>query len=311
MGLGQSHHKYDVIEYEFLYLPTRPILTKKTLLVARSILLNHHLLHTTFPTEFSIKKIAFKILKYPLQQKDLRKVLNQANKTLHSADLINVANNDDKSMLISYGFSSQKIIVQQYGLHKERQVSLSNTHNNWLEDKIITFIGTFDYRKGCIDIANCFKLIKESHPEVKLRLIGVKGMFQTQEAIYRFFHQSIQESVEIILRFDPGELERYISDSYMAIFPSYLESFGFSVLEQMAARIPVVSYNCPGPGSINIKECLIEVGDSKSFAKRCLEILSNENLRKQLGEKSYHKSLQFFWPDTVKGTLQLYEEMIS
>ena len=55
------------------------------------------------------------------------------------------------------------------------------------------------------------------------------------------------------------DLPSLIADCVMGIFPSHVEGFGLALLEQLAAGLPTVAYNVPGP-----RQILRESGDAAS-----------------------------------------------
>jgi glycosyltransferase involved in cell wall biosynthesis len=63
----------------------------------------------------------------------------------------------------------------------------------------------------------------------------------------------------------------------VALFPSYIEGFGLAVLEQLAAGLPTIAYDVPGPRQILQSQrtrLLTPAGDTAAIAARAVEILS-------------------------------------
>ena len=73
-----------------------------------------------------------------------------------------------------------------------------------------------------------------------------------------------------------GDLPALLADCSVGIFPSYVEGFGLAVLEQLAAGIPTVAFDAPGPRQIlrdNGGELLTSPGCADAIADRAAEIL--------------------------------------
>ena len=84
-------------------------------------------------------------------------------------------------------------------------------------------------------------------------------------------------SVQCLATYDPAELPRLLADCTVGLFPSYVEGFGLAVLEQLAAGIPTIAYDVPGPSQILHSKrdlLLTPVGDAKTIAERALQILN-------------------------------------
>ena len=50
--------------------------------------------------------------------------------------------------------------------------------------------------------------------------------------------------------FEEADLPSLLADCAVALFPSYVEGFGLAVLEQLAAGLPTIAYDVPGPRQI-------------------------------------------------------------
>src|SRR5262249_16120227 len=77
--------------------------------------------------------------------------------------------------------------------------------------------------------------------------------------------------------FSEQELPALLGDCAVAIFPSYIEGFGLAVLEQLAAGLPPIAYDVPGPRQIlepQQARLLTRVGDTDAIARRAVDILS-------------------------------------
>jgi glycosyltransferase involved in cell wall biosynthesis len=77
--------------------------------------------------------------------------------------------------------------------------------------------------------------------------------------------------------FAERDLPSLLADCTIGIFPSHIEGFGLAVLEQLAAGLPTIAYDVPGPRQIlqtQSARLLTRVGDTAAIASRASEILS-------------------------------------
>lgn len=100
----------------------------------------------------------------------------------------------------------------------------------------------------------------------------------------------------------------HLSD--VCVLTSRHEGFPNAVLEYMAAGRPVVATDVGGAGELvqdGVNGYLVASDDSDALAKRIVELIEDENLRKSLGENGRTKAQTRFSTDSqLRGTLALY-----
>ncbi len=85
-----------------------------------------------------------------------------------------------------------------------------------------------------------------------------------------------------------------------------------TVLEAMSCGVPIVCTELPQFVSV-VEGCglLVPVEDSQALAEGILKIISDKELVRKLGENGRMKVVESYsLEDTVKNTVQLYEELI-
>jgi glycosyltransferase involved in cell wall biosynthesis len=122
-------------------------------------------------------------------------------------------------------------------------------------------------------------------------------------------------SIEIVPQFDPDQLPRLLSDCMVGAFPSYVEGFGMAVVEQLAAGLPTVAYDTPGPRDIlrgDLSDLLIPAGDTARFAEVLSDLLadSSEGYR-QLSERSVAAARRYSWPEIARDTVAEYQKHLQ
>ena len=80
----------------------------------------------------------------------------------------------------------------------------------------------------------------------------------------------LTEQVEFKGWLDAREIQNLTTQSYLGLFPSRVESFGLSVIEAMAAGLPIIAAS-GGAVPENIKDgvtgALVPVNDSEALGK--------------------------------------------
>jgi len=306
-----NHDHYDVIEYESLYLPYCLKKEVTCILVARSVLLDLHFKEITIPRFPGLRAIAGLLIKGRSRIKRLRKKIDQSLATITHADFINVPNPDDKKILMKNGIPEEKIIVQPYGIFNDRYEQFLK--HNKLEPKKqkIAFIGTFDNRKGAVEFPEIIFTLSKKHPDIEFKFLGVVGMFPNAEQILEYLGGASASRVQIIEKYDPEQLPSLLADCTYGIFPSYLESFGFGVLEMMAMDLPVAAYDCPGVNMMVPAELLSMSGDFRGLILTLDHLISDQRFRKNMIEAGRETVKKFIYENQENVAIQKYKERLN
>ena len=74
---------------------------------------------------------------------------------------MNVSNSKDRIALNLISIDPDKVYVFPYGINNSQREKLNYWATRKRCKKNILFIGTFDYRKGCLDIVKIFDFVKK------------------------------------------------------------------------------------------------------------------------------------------------------
>ncbi len=103
-------------------------------------------------------------------------------------------------------------------------------------------------RKGSHDWAQIIRRVRQNIPDARFCFLGNDG--GGGHNLFRFGRISSRRDIELISEYSPEDLPKLLSDCAAGAFPSYVEGFGLAVLEQLAAGIPTVAFDVPGPRDI-------------------------------------------------------------
>jgi glycosyltransferase involved in cell wall biosynthesis len=236
-----------------------------------------------------------------------------ADRSLAHCDLFNVPNEDEKRSLKK--FSAAPAIVLSYGLNESERAALvgaAQSASKRLARKEICFLGMWGVRKGSRDWGEIVRAILNSVPSARFAFLGTMTDEQT---VLRDLQLSSSESIRCLTSYDPKDLPQLIGGSTVGLFPSYIEGFGLSVLEQLASGIPTIAYDVPGPRHIFDAagaEFLVPVGDTKALTVRALEILRmDESDYSALSAKCCQIAQPFRWEQIAADTIRKYTAALS
>lgn len=311
--LVEHADKFDVVLYEYDSLPfDRKLFSDTTLLVARPALLDYHLDTIKIPTPPLIvfRSRVKRLLTYSKRKRAETEKANNIEMSLVNTDLVQVQNTMD-AKVVRARFPGKKVVIIPNGLSKERFAALGAPLSQspiTEREPVIAFVGTFDYRKGAVDMRKLFPEILKSVPSARFKLIGTKALFQSAGQVLNFLPSSIRARVEVIERFKPEALPELLKDCQAGIFPSYWESFGFGALEMMAAGLPVVAYRAPGPCDFIPQGLLVEPGDVGHFQQLVVDLLTDKIMLLQHSENALTIAASYDWKQIASKADQVYRE---
>jgi glycosyltransferase involved in cell wall biosynthesis len=238
-----------------------------------------------------------------------------SDRALGHCDCFNVPNEEEKQAL-ERRCPGAKIIVQPYGLNDTERAALSQTAQSAaarLARKEICFLGMWSVRKGSRDWPDIVRAVWNSIPNA---LFAFLGTIMNEETVLRDLGLSPRESIRCVASYDPNDLPQLIGSCTVGLFPSYIEGFGLSVIEQLAAGIPTIAYDVPGPRHIFAgaasTQFLVPAGDTRAMVDRAIEILAmDENDYAALSAKCRQIAHQFRWEQIAVNTAQEYREALE
>ena len=238
-----------------------------------------------------------------------------ADRALAHCDCFNVPN-DEEEQALEQRCRGAKIIVQPYGLNDAERAALAQAAQPAaarLARKEVCFLGMWSVRKGSRDWPGIIRSIWNAIPNAVFAFFGT---IMNEETVLRDLELSPRESVRCIASYDPDHLPQLIRNCTVGLFPSYIEGFGLSVIEQLAAGIPTIAYDVPGPRHIfagaSSAQFLVPVGDTNAMVARATEILRmNESDYAALSANCRQIAEQFRWEQIAANTAQDYRETLE
>jgi glycosyltransferase involved in cell wall biosynthesis len=238
------------------------------------------------------------------------KLARLSDRSIRFCDLINVPNEEELSSLQNSLATTKPIIVQPYGLNASDRDAFANAAQPAAirsQNNEICFIGMWSLRKGSRDWAELIRQIRQAVPDAKFTFLGT---MTDDDTLFKDLRVSESANIRHVPSYDPAELPNLLATGTVGVFPSYIEGFGLAVLEQLAAGIPTVAYDVPGPRQI-LKPLgdavLAPAGNVSALAARAIAILRAELSEYQnLREQSLAIAAKYSWPQIAAETLRAY-----
>src|SRR5437867_1485243 len=159
-------------------------------------------------------------------------------------------------------------------------------------EKILIHVSNFRAVKRPADVVEIFALVQREIPAVLL-MVGDGPERSSAEWIAR--NHRIQEKVHFLGKQD--NIEELIAISDLLLLPSDNESFGLVALEAMACEVPVVVSRVGGLPEVvtdGVEGFLVEPRKLDEMGQRSLEILANDEKRRDMGRRARHTAITRF-----------------
>lgn len=232
-----------------------------------------------------------------------------------SADAIVVPNEAEfQEVSQDMGFGSKVVkIPLGISLRRLRELGAAASHpESRLARKTIAFIGNWTARKGAFDWPEIVTSVLEREPRAQFLFLGT-GL--ASESVRSQFAPQVRHAVSVTPAYQQSELPDLLANATVGAFPSYLEGFGLSVLEKLAARLPTVAYDAPGPADIlagQLGGLLVPIGDTAAFADTVLTLLRlpmSDYIT--AAEAAAARAAHFTWNRIAVDTLHVYEKALG
>ena len=205
-----------------------------------------------------------------------------------------------KREIQSLGISNRRIHVFYPGLDRDKFVNLTPTAEDIGKRKILC-IANFIPRKGIVYLIDALAQIPKS--EFTLHLVGHadKDFFYYQKILTRVKELDLEKKVVFHDGKDRENIKYLYSTSDIFVLPSLKETFGIVLVEAMHYKLPIITTNISAmPDLVKDGEngLLVPPQNSQALANALKILITEPELRKQMGERGYQISQSFDWDKT-------------
>jgi phosphatidyl-myo-inositol alpha-mannosyltransferase len=172
----------------------------------------------------------------------------------------------------------------------------------------ILFVGRFEEsRKGFRYLIRALPLVRQQFPTAKLIVLGSGRPEKFADLMDRYG----VDDVEFKGFVSQEDKARYYASADVCCVPSTgNESFGYVIVEPMAAGRAVVATDIPGYASVVNRGhdgILVEPRDPQALALALVRVLADRDLRAMLGANGQVSAQKFDWPQVATQVLDAYE----
>jgi glycosyltransferase involved in cell wall biosynthesis len=188
-----------------------------------------------------------------------------------------------------FGIKNKRVQTIHYGLELNR---FENPNPALFEKGLLLYIGTVIRKKGVFELPAIFKKVRTQFPEAKLILIGgdssdvQTGSHSTWQLLQTAFDTNALEKVTYLGKIPYEDVQNYIKQAHVCVFPSFAETLGMVTIESMALQKSVVNTNIGWAQELiadGESGFLVHPQDHSLYADRILELLADPNLCLTIG----------------------------
>ncbi|WP_162198697.1 glycosyltransferase family 4 protein [Methanosarcina sp. 1.H.A.2.2] len=180
----------------------------------------------------------------------------------------------------------------------------------------ILFLGNLVERKGVYDILSIIPIVTSKFQNVNFVFAGseeVSGnILKLKNECIRM---EIKRFVTFISDFSNDDKIRLLREADIYLLPSYAEGLPISLLEAMAAGLPVISTPVGGIPEVvedSVNGFLVIPGDHKDLSDKIIELIENKELRNIIGNNNREKvKEEYDWSIIAKKLEVVYTELLG
>jgi glycosyltransferase involved in cell wall biosynthesis len=197
----------------------------------------------------------------------------------------------------------------------------------------ILYVGRISPEKGIHDLIDAFQEVLKQYPQATLDLVGQEAIVSPEflvrisddpmvKKLASFYPGSYLDKIKsriplaysdrinFVGGIDQEKILKYYTEADILVNPSLSESFGMSLVEAMACKVPVIATRVGGMTSV-IEEgktgLLVEPANPSALAKGIIDLLGNSADRRQMGvEGDRRVNTLFSWDKISEDLFTLY-----
>lgn len=216
-----------------------------------------------------------------------------------------------------FGINHKVIQTIHYGLALAR---FENSNPALFEKGLLLYIGTVIRKKGVFELPEIFKKVSVQFPEAKLVLIGgdssdvQTGKSSTWQLLQKEFESNDLKNVTYLGKIPYQDVQNYIKQAQVCIFPSFAETLGMVTIESMALQKPVVNTDIGWAQELIVdgeSGFLVHPQDHSLYANRIIGLLADAHFSLTMGKNARKRVEAVFDIDKIVQQNILFYQSIT
>ena len=253
-------------------------------------------LNGAYQKEYLLKKRGLGWVFNLMNTSIVRYLMTKAYIQKHRKRYLSTINNSDYVVVLCDGQIRE--LYRMCGLKTSNKVCVIpngidiNAHFSESKEKIVLWVGTFDYSvKRPDNMLRIWKIVENQHPDWTLLMLGDGPSWQEM--------QEMSKSLELKHVFFKGRIvpDEYYNKALIACVTSVHEAFPMVVLEaQRVGCIPVVNNSFTSIPMLiedRVNGCIVKAFDNADFAKILSALMDDSEKQKQISRRAIENAKRF------------------
>ena len=173
-------------------------------------------------------------------------------------------------------------------------LTASSSARSSLTAKKAIAVGRLCFQKHFDALIKAWRTVADKHPDWSLEIWGGNG------SLYQDLNQLILDlnlSDHVFLKGETPEISAKMAESSFIVCTSVFEGMPLVLLEALSAGLPIVTFNYKYGADEIVKEgengFIVQEDDLDALSKRICQLISDNELRREMGQNSYEYSHRF------------------
>jgi glycosyltransferase involved in cell wall biosynthesis len=215
--------------------------------------------------------------------------------------------------VLPFGFDAQLFTADSAPLAAEQLAKLDLRDDCYR----LLYVSHYNYFRNFETLLRALPLLKQQLKEQigkRIQLVlttditrgAIYGGYDATTAAELIDQLGVRTDIAMLGSVPYNRLHQLYRQCHVSVCPSYSESFGYPLVEAMAAGVPVAAANLP----VHLEICgeaavYFDVFNEGALAAQCLRLLTDAPLRAKLIERGHARSRQFSWDEHVRRLIEL------
>ncbi len=219
--------------------------------------------------------------------------------------------------IITVSHLTRNIVIERYGIHPDKVVTVHNAvenlgnddiiQNKGFPEKLVTFLGRITYQKGPDYFVEAANMVLQKDSNVRFVMAGSGDM------LYRMIRRVGQLGISNRFQFAgflKGEdVDRLFSISDVYVMPSVSEPFGISPLEAMRSSVPVIISKQSGVAEVLKYAVKVDFWDVDALSDAIYGLLNYQGLSKMFRNHGREEVDNLKWDNSARNVKKVYESV--
>jgi len=210
-----------------------------------------------------------------------------------------------------YKIDPSRVRVVHHGVDEEFFGIRERTPRDPTAPRYLLTVSTLHPHKNFRRLLVAYADYAQQHPDVKLVMAGLRG-FDSVAIGQLITELKLEEQVRCTGWIPREELYALFAGADAFVYPTTFEGFGMTLLEGLAAGLPVACSSIEPVGSLAGEAALLfDPHDTREIQNALLRITGDEELRTRLRQAGPVRAREFSWEETARATLEALSDTVA